>query len=202
MSCPIVQRTRRAIGFDVQSDDNNDFAECGMGAILGIDMHTKRVTLMGGGTRLDPQVYWSGFSSQGDGASYVGSYAYKAGSVKAMEAEAPSGTDKGHKGNNEVNRIARELRDLQRRHFYRLQANITVRGHYSYSHTMEFDIERSDSADIPADDCATLEELLRDFADWIYRQLEREYDYQNSDDTVDENIRINEYEFTEEGKRA
>jgi hypothetical protein len=37
---------------------------------------------------------------------------------------------------------------------------------------------------------------------WIYRQLEREYDYQNADAQVDENIRANEYEFYEDGKRA
>lgn len=43
---------------------------------------------------------------------------------------------------------------------------------------------------------------MRAFADWIYRQLETEYDYQNSDEQVDESIIANEYEFTEEGKPA
>jgi hypothetical protein len=37
---------------------------------------------------------------------------------------------------------------------------------------------------------------------WIYRQLEREYEWLMSDEQVDESIRINEYEFTEEGKLA
>lgn len=32
--------------------------------------------------------------------------------------------------------------------------------------------------------------------------LEQEYEYQNSDEQVDEAIRINEYEFTAEGKRS
>jgi hypothetical protein len=41
---------------------------------------------------------------------------------------------------------------------------------------------------------------MRDFADWIYRQLESEYDYANSDESVDENILCNEYEFDENGK--
>jgi hypothetical protein len=45
-------------------------------------------------------------------------------------------------------------------------------------------------------------ELMRDFARWIYRALEREYDYQNSDEAVDEMIRANGYEFEEDGARA
>ncbi len=36
---------------------------------------------------------------------------------------------------------------------------------------------------------------------WIYRQLEKEYEYQNSDECVDENILCNSYTFTEDGKR-
>ena len=33
------------------------------------------------------------------------------------------------------------------------------------------------------------------------RQLEREYDYLNSDEVVDKSIIINEYEFDDEGRR-
>ncbi len=47
-----------------------------------------------------------------------------------------------------------------------------------------------------------IDRALRDFADWIYSQLEKEYEYQMSNECVDENIRANEYEFTEEGMRA
>jgi len=46
-----------------------------------------------------------------------------------------------------------------------------------------------------------LTEQLRDLARWLYRQLEREYDYQTSDDEVDEAIRANDYTFTEDGRR-
>jgi hypothetical protein len=35
--------------------------------ILGINLRTRAVKLMGGGTRFDPCIWWSGFSSQGDG---------------------------------------------------------------------------------------------------------------------------------------
>lgn len=37
---------------------------------------------------------------------------------------------------------------------------------------------------------------------WIYRSLEAEYEYRQSDAVVDEDIRANEYEFTEGGERA
>ena len=174
-----------------------------LGEMIGLNIRTRLAKLMGGGTRMEPQVYYSGFSSQGDGASYVGSYAYKAGGVKALASEAPCGTDKGHEGNNEVNRIARELQAVQRNHFYRIQANVSAgRGRYSHSHTMDIDVDRADSVDMSDDDIETVKDLLRDFADWIYRSLEREYEYQNSDEVIDENIRANEYEFTEEGDRA
>jgi hypothetical protein len=44
-------------------------------------------------------------------------------------------------------------------------------------------------------------ETARDAMRWIYRRLEREYEYQNSVECVDEVIRANEYEFTEDGRR-
>ena len=44
-------------------------------------------------------------------------------------------------------------------------------------------------------------EALRDLARWLYRQLEREYDYLTSDDVVDEAITANAYTFTAAGLR-
>ena len=44
-------------------------------------------------------------------------------------------------------------------------------------------------------------DALRDLARWLYRQLEREYEYRTSDDAVDETIAANEYSFTESGRR-
>lgn len=37
--------------------------------------------------------------------------------------------------------------------------------------------------------------------DTFYSALEKEYEYLNSDESVDENIKANEYTFTESGKR-
>jgi hypothetical protein len=43
---------------------------------------------------------------------------------------------------------------------------------------------------------------MRDFADWIYSQLEKEYEWQNADEQVDDTIRANAYEFDEDGARS
>lgn len=44
-------------------------------------------------------------------------------------------------------------------------------------------------------------ELMWDLSNSYYHVLEKEYDYLNSDEQVDKNIMINEYTFTETGKR-
>jgi hypothetical protein len=48
----------------------------------------------------------------------------------------------------------------------------------------------------------TVPELLRDYMRWIYRQLESAYEFHMSDESVDESIRINGYEFDENGRLA
>ncbi len=50
-----------------------------------------------------------------------------------------------------------------------------------------------------ADAEETVIEALRDLALWLYRQLEREYDYLTSDEAVDEAITANAYTFTAGG---
>ena len=42
---------------------------------------------------------------------------------------------------------------------------------------------------------------LRNLANWLYRALEREYEFQTSDETVDEGMSANGYAFTAEGRR-
>ena len=55
--------------------------------------------------------------------------------------------------------------------------------------------------DLTADAEEVVIEALRDLARWLYRQLEREYDYLSSDEVVDEAIIANGYTFTEAGRR-
>jgi hypothetical protein len=68
---------------------------------------------------------------------------------------------------------------------------------------MEISVERASPnlQDMTADAEDVVTEALRDLARWLYRQLEREYDYLSSDEMVDETIFANGYTFTEIGGR-
>jgi hypothetical protein len=164
-------------------------------AMLGVRLKTRSVRLFGGGTRQKPCIWFSGFSSQGDGAAFEGAYHFAAGAAKAIRAHAPE--------DSELHRIADALQAIQRRNFYQLRADINQRGRACHEYSMAITVER-DSPTNPqmtavAEDVVA--ELLRDLARWLYRQLEREYAFQTSDEVTDEAILANEYTFTEEGRR-
>lgn len=140
-----------------------------------------------------PTIYFSGFWSQGDGACFEGTYCYKKGSVKAIKDYAPR--------DEELHRIATGLQDLQRRNFYALSASMKQHGHYNHSGCMTVSVSDDRHTyrwvDASAED--ELTQYMRDFADWIYGQLEKEYEWLTSDEQVDEAIIANEYEFDAEG---
>ena len=163
--------------------------------ILGVTIRTSPVKLMGGGTREKPHLWFRGFSSQGDGASFEGSLGYARGGAGAIRAHAPQ--------DEELHRIADELQAAQKRNFFQLAGSIRTRGNYCHEYSMEIDVERDSPTRQPMTDGAedTVIEAMRDLARWLYRQLEREYDYLTSDDAVDEAIAINAYTFTAEGSR-
>lgn len=162
---------------------------------LGIELRQKPVKLMSGKTRYDPCIWFRGFCSQGDGACWEGTYSYKKGSVKAVKEYAPQ--------DEELHRIAQALYEIQRRYFYKVSAKAGHRGHYYHSYCMDIDVDVDGRHNCDFSDAADgVRELLRDFADWIYKQLETEHDYRMSDECVDEDIRANEYEFEEDGSRA
>ena len=170
-----------------------------MADLLGINLNTRTVKLMGGGTRQEPQVYWSGFCHQGQGACFVGSYQYRKGSVRDIAKEAPAQYDgKIQESNAELNRIARELADLQRSHFYKLTANVSHTGRGEHEMCTTIDVYDGEN-DADNDTAEAVKDLLRDFMRWIYRGLEAEYEYQNSEAVVDEMIVSNDYEFDEDG---
>ena len=67
------------------------------------------------------------------------------------------------------------------------------------------DERETEEGDVPVWDSTAehnFEEAARDCMRWIYHRLEKEYDWQNADEQVAENIEANEYEFTEEGEIA
>lgn len=181
--------------------------------LLGITLSTNTVQLMGKDengkhrTRQEPDIRYSGFWSQGDGASFVGTYKYRKGCSKLVREEF--GRDE------KLWAIADRLTALQKKHGYALIARITQSGHYVHKYTMDVEITGPQSvidADtshhepsgvyVRSEPLNTLTELMRDFAQWIYDGLREEYEYRMSDENVDEAIRANEYDFRENGERS
>lgn len=139
-------------------------------------------------------IYYSGFWSQGDGASFEGFYKYREGWREALKQYAPN--------DKELFKIGEALQSVQKRHFYKLRAKCLHRGHYYHSGCMRVEVEHSDDIyrDIQGSESDIID-TLRSFADWIYRRLEADYDFHNSDEQIDESIEANGYTFTESGAR-
>lgn len=138
-------------------------------------------------------IYFSGFSSQGDGACFEGFYQYRKNSVKDLKAYAPQ--------DKELHRIVTELQDVQKRAFFSITANVKQRGHYSHSGCTEITVGMNEN--IGQDTFSEIEEtvitLLRDFMDWIYKTLEKDHDYLTSGEAILETIKANEYAFEADG---
>ena len=175
---------------------------------LGLDINQTAYKTMGGETRYKPTIYFSGFWSQGDGACVEGTW--RASDVKVDELKEYAPQDE------ELHRIVDGLAETAKEY---PDGSFTVKhsGHYSHSGCTAFDIELPCEAFDEAEygspehkrldekirnDEETLKELARDFMNWIYKQLEKEWDYQNSNEQVEESIRCNEYEFLKDGTRA
>ena len=164
--------------------------------LFGIEFKKHPVKLMGGSTRQDPCVWWSGFSSQGDGASFEGWFKPRGGNFARLCEYAPQDA------------VLKEIAiDLDRiwslSEGFPVSCRITTSGGYSHSNTMDFELSADD--DVSEEAFGKLEDaippVLRRFADWIYRQLEAEYEYQSSDEQVDDMLVNNGYTFDESGKR-
>ncbi|MBN9362818.1 MULTISPECIES: antitoxin of toxin-antitoxin stability system [unclassified Devosia] len=164
-------------------------------AILGVELSTTRVPLYGGGTRQKPCIWFSGFWSQGDGACFEGRYRHAKGAPRHIRDHAPE--------DGELHRIADSLQAIQRRNFYQLHAGICHRDRYYHEYTMVVAVERDSPVwqNMTAEAEEAVTETLRDLARWLYRQLEREYEYLTSDAVVDEAILANAYTFTASGRR-
>ena len=160
--------------------------------LFGLDLKQNRKTHKDKTVTYENSVFYSGFYSQGDGACFSGSYSYKKGGLKAVKSYAPNA--------EELHRIVLGFQELQKKHFYMLCATIEHTGHYFHEHSMRYAIAREDGMSISDTVEADLKELFRDFALWIYSNLQAQYEYCQSDKYIEESIIANEYEFTADGK--
>jgi len=145
-----------------------------------------------------PAIYFSGFSSQGDGACFQGGYTPKPGNetTEGIRSECPQ--------DEELHRIADALALLQVsarvQHGQRIEANITTSGSYCHSGTMNVDATYTEGDSPDPEIAEELQQLIRDFADWIYARLEDEYDWLNSNEHIDEALLDGDNEFEESGE--
>lgn len=153
------------------------------------------------GIKID-SIYFSGFSSQGDGACFEGSYSYNPGWKKEFIKEY----GKDNKSIEEPLRIARALQKIQRKIFYKAGAEIKHKGYYYHELCTDIDVHVNDIftyaeysiINQQIEDAIT--RLLREYMQYIYKRLEQENDYLLSMESFIESCNGNEYQFTEDGR--
>ena len=167
----------------------DDFAT--IAAKLGIDLATNPVKLMGGGTRNDPAIWWSVGYCQSDYAAFDGRYAYVKGAAASVKDYAPQ--------DKELHAIADRLQAVQSRHLYALTA--TIKYHHYYGLQVETRNERHEYGDVSAAVESEVKEIMRDLAQWLYRQLVQQDEYLRSDEQIADAMEANGYTFREDGRR-
>lgn len=185
-----------------ECQDSNDFDSViddfvTIANIIGIEFSHHNVQTMGGKTRLKPNIYWSGFCGQGDGACFEGEYHFAPDSCAKIRE---------HCEDAELLRVTDELTRIQAGRILLGQAALIAQirktdSHYCHEHTTEVvvwpDEDDSDYVDEPQ-----ITDLMRDLMRWLYKQLDTENDYLNSDEYIDDAITCNAYEFDVDGRPA
>ena len=144
----------------------------GIARLLGIFINSTR------GAYID--VEWGG-----EDVAYSGYYEYTKNAVKKVEKETKD---------PELVRIAKELRDVQRPNFYRLQASISYK-RWSRSRSIIVSVE---DALYPYRSLGEYEErikqALEDFGYWIGSRLRSQEEFENSEETLAEQAREFSYD--------
>lgn len=167
-----------------QFDDDVEIEDAkAIGKLLGLDIEN---------------VYWSGFSSQGDGACFEGSWHAHNINIPELVEEWPTET--------KLHEMAYWLWAVKRQ-FPNASFTVKHSGHYYHKRCTEFTVsianDEGDEYDTPESEQVNdgLMEMARDFMDWIYKRLEAAYEYEMSDENIADILTGNEYEFTHSGDR-
>lgn len=146
------------------------------------------------------KVLWSGFCRQGDGACFTGRWnANDFGPNKVADGWGECDTT------SKLKRIAGVFEEFAKQ-YPELQVKISHNDRYCHERSVDYDFyffdqETGEEKDWPENFSErTFKETCIDLFRWIYCQLEKEYEHQNSDECVDESILI-KYTFLENGKR-
>ena len=118
-------------------------------------------------------------------ACFNGRFSYAKGWKKALKAYAPMDT--------ELLRIGQELQKIQKPFMYGLSGTIDCNDRYKSTKAVFHWSEDH----MPVED---LSQVFTDFAHWIYRSLEKEYEWLTSEDQLIETAKTNGYAFDSEGR--
>lgn len=165
-----------------------------IGTILGIDIEN---------------IWFSGFSSQGDGLCFEGSFQYAKGWRKELSDHAPvqfthpdTGVVTDNPHNVEYHKLGERLQELQRNSFYGIHGTVKHRGHYQHSGCTDFDVRHNwdGDVDVPFDE-EDVKQVYRELMDTFYCLLNREHDYLISDEHIEQTITesATEFEFYGDG---
>lgn len=135
----------------------------------------------------DLKIYFSGFYSQGDGASFSGKWYKNSVDLDKVNLEELC--------SNKIKQLYYTLLDLTNS-CSDGSFRIYTSGHYYHENTMRIESEFIDEDDelIPYDDCMILEEC-KSVSRELYRSLKDDYEYLTSEPAILETLQCNEYYF-------
>lgn len=153
----------------------------------------------------DVDIAFSGFWSQGDGASFTGYWNSEFVKIDEARAEFLNPDDENSKIKPLIDELVSimstaRLVDFELPTFEMVRRN----NHYVHEQTIYYEFNNSeDCHEHQVELAEELEEKLKawciDLMRWIYRCLETEYDYQTSEEAIKETIEANEYLFDADG---
>jgi len=139
-------------------------------------------------------ISFSGFCSQGDGASFKGYWEAKNLNVDAVFDYAPN--------DKELHKIAYEFAGLVKEYGHGLQCHVSrMPSRYSHDKTMWCHGSwQGCGGDLGPDTDDLLTDHTQRLARWLYAQLEADYDCQMTDDRMSELCDGNGWEFHADGR--
>jgi hypothetical protein len=175
-----------------------------VGALMGCEIGDSVSRTVGGKSRSDPDIWFRGFSSQGDGACWsgyldTGRLAGAVARVKdyapqdedlhalAVQAEALHGVITAVQVANRLSQDDPDWPDVE------IGMRIIVDSNERYYCT------KVDTSLLPGEIEEAANQFVDGFASWIYHQLEAEYDWRLDDQQIDEAIRASGREFYGDG---
>lgn len=166
-----------------------DFKE--VAKLLGINFKTHTVRLMSGASRQDANIWWSLDYCQSDYAAFEGWWTYAPAMAKKIRDYAPQ--------DSTLHGITDTLADVQRRHFYKLEAAVTY--HHYYGLQVEVGHTEDRYREIPDADYKTVKEAMKDLCQWLYHQLQTQDEWLGSEENIADAMSANGYTFTKDGRR-